>query len=108
MDFTMSEEETAGLRDAFTRYMDPKDSKISFNELFHDLKAIDIKRKQPLLYEILERVLDFPEIQGEGNERIDYDTFINLITKSLNMRQSKHQVRTIFNLFDENGTGFIY
>ena len=62
MDFTMSEEETAGLRDAFTRYMDPKDSKISFNELFHDLKAIDIKRKQPLLYEILERVLDFPEI----------------------------------------------
>ena len=42
--------------------MDVKDKKICFNELFHDLKAIDIQHKQPLLYEILERILDFSEI----------------------------------------------
>ncbi len=43
MDFKISDQEIAGLHDAFTRYMDPKDNKISFNELFHDLKvAIDI------------------------------------------------------------------
>ena len=62
MEFEMSEQEIVGLNDAFTRYMDSNDEKISFNELFHDLKAIEIQRKQPLLYEILERILDFPEI----------------------------------------------
>ena len=41
----MNAEETAGLEDAFLRYQDAKDKKISFNELFHDLKAIEIERK---------------------------------------------------------------
>ena len=43
-------------------YMDPIDQKVSFNELFHDLKEIGIKYKQPFLFAILERILDFPEI----------------------------------------------
>ena len=89
MEFEMTEAELAGLQDAFTRYMDAKEKTISFNELFHDLKAIDIQRKQPLLYEILDRIVDFPEIQGEGNDRIDYETFMRLITKSLSMRNTK-------------------
>lgn len=42
LDFEMTEQEMNGLADAFHRYMDVKDKKISFNELFHDLKAIDI------------------------------------------------------------------
>ena len=67
MQFDFSQEELDGLKDAFDRYMDTKDKKISFNELFHDLKAIDIQHKQPLLYEILERILTFEEIgESEG------------------------------------------
>ena len=107
MEIEMSDDEIAGLSDAFNRYMDPKDKKISFNELFHDLRAIDIQRKNSLLYEILERILKDEELQGEGNDRIDFDTFIKLIKQSLNMRKTKQQVRTIFRLFDENDTGFI-
>lgn len=42
MEIEMSDTEIAGLTDAFQRYMDPKDKKICFNELFHDLKAIGI------------------------------------------------------------------
>ena len=42
MEIEMTEQEMEGLQDAFTRYMDNKDKKISFNELFHDLSAIDI------------------------------------------------------------------
>lgn len=79
MEFEISQQEIDGLQDAFRRYMDAKDKKISFNELFHDLKAIEIQRKQPLLYEILQRILDFAEIQGEGNDRIDFETFMDLI-----------------------------
>ena len=91
MDFDMTETEILGLFDAFSRYMDPKDNKISFNELFHDLKKIKIQGKNPLLYEILGRILEFPEIQGEDDKdkRIDFDTFKKLLTKSLNMRQTR-------------------
>ena len=42
LELEMSDFEIAGLSDAFHRYMDPKDKKIAFNELFHDLKAIGI------------------------------------------------------------------
>ncbi len=45
MEFEMSENEMAGLADAFNRYMDVNDKTISFNELFHDLKQIGIKQK---------------------------------------------------------------
>lgn len=107
MEIDMSEEEIEGLKDAFNRYMDPKDKQISFNELFHDLKAIGIRTKNTLLYEILERILYCDEISGEGNDRMDFETFMRLIKKSLNMRQTKEQVETIFGLFDENGTGYI-
>ena len=96
-----------GLADAFNKYMDSKDQKISFNELFDDLRKIDIKNNHPLLYEILERILNCEELQGEGNDRIDFDTFIRLIKQSLNMRKTKQQVKTIFRLFDESDSGFI-
>jgi hypothetical protein len=62
MEFEMTPHEMAGLTDAFNRYMDPKDKKISFLELFHDLKQIGIQQKQPLLYEILDRIQKFDQI----------------------------------------------
>ena len=107
MQFDFTEEELDGLADAFNQYM-AEDKTISFNELFHDLKAIDIQNKQPLLFEILERILSFEEIgDGKGNDRIDFDTFLQLIRKSLNLRNTKQQVMTLFQLFDEEKTGFI-
>ena len=42
MEFEITDAETEGLQDAFKRYMDVKDKKVNFNELFLDLKAIDI------------------------------------------------------------------
>ena len=61
-----------------------------------------------MLYEILERILSFDEIgDGEGNDRIDFELFLELIRKSLNLRNTKKQVMTLFHLFDENKTGFI-
>lgn len=61
-----------------------------------------------MLYEILERILSFDEIgDGEGNDRIDFNLFLELIRKSLNLRNTKKQVMTLFHLFDENKTGFI-
>ena len=72
MQIEMTETEMEGLKDAFNKYMDSKDRKISFNELFEDLRKIDIERNHPLLYEILERILECDEIQGEGNDRIDF------------------------------------
>ena len=84
MEIEMTEQEMQGLRDAFHKYMDNKDQKINFNELLEDLRKIDIRTKQPLLYEILERISYCDEIQGEGNDRIDFQTFIRLIKESLN------------------------
>ena len=42
LELEISEQEVSLMQDAFKRYMDPDDKKISFNELFHDLRAIDI------------------------------------------------------------------
>ena len=63
MSFEISEEEKDSLHEAFKRYMDMSDKKIQYTEFFADMKQIDIEHKQPLLYEILERILDLPEIQ---------------------------------------------
>ena len=52
MQFDFTDEELDGLKDAFEQYM-AQDKTISFQELFHDLKAIEIQNKQPLLFEIL-------------------------------------------------------
>ena len=91
--------------DAFKRYMDPKDRKISFYELFHDLEDVEIKTKQPLLYDILERILELEEISE--NDRIDFDLFIKFVFKALNQRKTTNQIKMIFNLFDDDNTGFI-
>ena len=42
--------------------MDPESNTISFEELLHDLETIQVKTENPMLYEILKRVLDFEEL----------------------------------------------
>jgi len=43
----------------------------------------------------------------EKDDRVNFDFFVKLIKRCLGLRQTKEQVRRIFDLFDEDHTGVI-
>lgn len=86
MKFEIDEKELRTLKQVFSSYMSPTDHLISFEELFHDLEQIDLKTKNPMLYEILKRMTDFEEMK---QDRVSFDTFISLIRRALDMRKTK-------------------
>lgn len=47
------------------------------------------------------------DLDSDGNGTIDFQEWLNLLTKKVNDRDSRENIRKIFYLFDDQKTGFI-
>ena len=61
--------------------------------------------EQKLVYGILKKVLEMPEMSGNG--RIGYHEFVNILIKAMNLRKTKKHISQIFDIFDVAKTGVI-
>ena len=102
--FEFSEEEEAGLREAFERLAD-EEGKISFFETFRKMEDDTLGDKERLVYGILKRIINFREVWGD--EKVDFDGFVELLKRAMNMRQTRQQVDTLFSIFGARETGHI-
>ena len=112
--FEFSEKELTGLRQAFDQFSEKdreKDNKISFLELFermedHQLQeSAIVENQRKLLYGMLRRVLMFREVHNDA--RIDFEQFVGLLKKAMNMRHTRKQLDLLFKIFDAKDTGHI-
>ena len=107
LDFQLSKSELGELNHAF-ELMKDFDNKISFFELMHslELKCGEEKIKETLMYGILKRIELFDEVKGD--KRIDFETFKNLLLKAMTLQNTKEQASLMFNIFDQERSGFIH
>lgn len=47
------------------------------------------------------------DLDSDGNGTIDFQEWLTLLTKKVNDRDSRENIRKIFYLFDDEKTGFI-
>ena len=105
LQFEFSQEELDGLREAFDRLAD-SEGKISFFDTFRKMEDDNIvSNDEKLVYGILKRVIDFSEMWGDA--RIDFNEFVDLLKKAMNMRQTRQQVDMLFSIFGAKETGHI-
>ena len=105
LEFTLSKRELKELKEAF-ELMEGNDYKISFFELFNALqKKCGIEKNQPLMYGILKRVCNYKEVKDD--KRINFPTFLNCLKRAMKLKNTKQQASLVFNMFDEDKSGFI-
>ena len=85
--------------------MKDTDNKISYFELFRKMEQNGMQTKEPLIYGILRRITKYEEVWY--NSRIDFDTFLTLLKRAMNLSNSRQQAKIIFDIFDLDKTGFI-
>ena len=90
--FEFSQDELASLKEAFDEYSlrsSEPDGKVNFKALFENMEdrllgeegLVESNRK--LVYEILRRILLFPEFQTMREVRVNFDEFVTVLKKSM-------------------------
>lgn len=47
------------------------------------------------------------DLDSDGNGTIDFPEWVNLMTKRVNHKDGRDNIRKVFNLYDDERTGFI-
>ena len=104
----LSAEEVEGLRDAFIQYSDPETEKVDFIQLA--AKMGSIPGSDPLVGEMMRRA------KGECSQRhlldqntnlVTFSEFLDLLKNAMNSRQTKKDLRLLFDIFDKDKSGQI-
>ena len=83
LNFEFNGMELFQLKESFDSFAD-HEGKISFYEIFQSFEDEAIQNGEKLVYDILKRIVDFVEVSGD--RRIDFDEFVQLLKRALNMR----------------------
>ena len=100
---TISDEQTAEVREAFDLFDVEKRGSIDYHEVKVAVRALGFPLKKDKLRELLEKYEDDDETRG----RLDYDDFLDLMTHLITSRDPEDEMKSAFALFDLAGDGKI-
>mmetsp|Transcript_63439 Transcript_63439/g.73809 ORF Transcript_63439/g.73809 Transcript_63439/m.73809 type:complete len:181 (-) Transcript_63439:196-738(-) len=84
--------------DAFDCFVDPRSKLMNVGSLISCASSLGLDEKHPTILKVLQGISD--EL-GE----IDFETFVNELTKRLGSARSREGRHTLFNLIDTEGSG---
>ena len=96
----LTEDEIEEIREAFNLFDTENSGQIDPKELKAAMQSLGFESKNPTIYQMI------ADLETEGPS-IDFDTFLRAITEKLGDKESKSGIQKIFNLFDDDNTGFI-
>nr|XP_027193895.1 caltractin-like [Dermatophagoides pteronyssinus] len=97
----LSQDELDEIRDAFKAFDTEGKGLIDPKDIAMTMKTIGFETKSPIVYNLI------CEIQRKYDKPIDFEMFIDSICACLGNRESKEGIRRIYNLFDDDKTGYI-
>ena len=97
----INEEEIEELREAFELFDTDGNGTIDPNELKSAMKNLGLEAKNHTVYQMIS------DIDKNGTGDIDFDEFLDLMTVKLGDSDSEQDVRKVFDLFDDDKTGYI-
>eukprot|EP00941_MAST-03F_sp_MAST-3F-sp1_P005642 g5642.t1 len=94
-------EEMEEIREAFNLFDTDNDGEIDAKELKAAFRALGFQVKSSDIRRMLE------DLHKEGDEKINMQDFIELVTPKMSQRDSREEIMKVFELFDEDNTGKI-
>ena len=97
----INEEEIEELREAFNLFDTNGDGTIDPKELKAAMQSLGFEAKNHTVYQMIS------DIDKNGTGDIDFEEFLDLMTVKLGDSDSPEDVQKVFDLFDDDKTGFI-
>ena len=98
---TLSEEQIAEYKEAFTLFDRDADGAISTAELGVVMRSVG---QNPTESELRDMI---GEVDSDGNGTIDFSEFLAMMAKQVKADDREEELREAFRLFDNDGNGFI-
>eukprot|EP00594_Rhizosolenia_setigera_P012537 CAMPEP_0178964972 /NCGR_PEP_ID=MMETSP0789-20121207/15995_1 /TAXON_ID=3005 /ORGANISM="Rhizosolenia setigera, Strain CCMP 1694" /LENGTH=171 /DNA_ID=CAMNT_0020649849 /DNA_START=68 /DNA_END=583 /DNA_ORIENTATION=+ len=97
----LSAEEVEEIREAFNLFDTDGSGTIDPKELKTAMQSLGFEAKNQTIYQMI------ADIDQDGKGEIDFDEFLDLMTARMSDKDSKEDIAKVFNLFDDDRTGFI-
>jgi Ca2+-binding EF-hand superfamily protein len=70
-------------------------------ELKAAMTSLGFEAKNQIIYQMIS------DLDADGSGQIDFEEFIRLMTARISEKDSREDIRKVFNLFDDEKTGYI-
>ena len=97
----LSADEVEEIKEAFDIFDADQSGTISVAELLNAMKSLGFDTKNPAIFKM---IADFDE---DGNGVITFDEFLDMMTARISDRNTRDDLRRVFNLFDDDRKGSI-
>mmetsp|Transcript_28613 Transcript_28613/g.60687 ORF Transcript_28613/g.60687 Transcript_28613/m.60687 type:complete len:173 (-) Transcript_28613:279-797(-) len=97
----LTDDEIEELRQAFDLFDTDGSGTIDPKELRAAMQSLGFEAKNQTIYQMIK------DIDKDGTGEIDFDEFLDLMTSRLAGSDTKEDVQKIFELFDDDKTGYI-
>ena len=97
----ITEEEIEELREAFNLFDTDGNGTIDPRELKSAMQSLGFEAKNHTVYQMIS------DIDKNGSGDIDFEEFLDLMTVKVGEEDSPEEIRKVFNLFDDDKTGYI-
>jgi calmodulin len=98
---TLSEEQTAEYREAFSLFDKDGDGCITKEELGTVMKSLGHNPTETELYDMIN------EIDEDGNGTVDFNEFLTMMIEKASAKDPNVELREAFKVFDKNNDGYI-
>ncbi|XP_064623165.1 calmodulin-A-like [Lineus longissimus] len=100
-DNSLSEEQIAEFREAFSLFDKDGDGDITTKELGTVMRSLGQNPSESELQEMVN------EVDTDGNGTIDFEEFLAMMAKKMRDADSEEEIREAFRVFDKEGNGFL-
>ena len=97
----LTQNEIEELRQAFDLFDTNGNGKIDVKELRSAMQSLGFDTKNPTIYQMIQ------DIDKSSATEVNFDEFLNLMTSRLAGSDTKEDIQKIFDLFDDDHTGYI-
>lgn len=97
----LTQNEIEELRQAFDLFDTNGNGKIDVKDLRSAMQSLGFDTKNPTIYQMIQ------DIDKSSGTEVNFDEFLNLMTSRLAGSDTKEDIQKIFDLFDDDHTGYI-
>ena len=97
----LSADEIEEIKEAFDIFDPEGTGSIKVEDLLNAMKTLGFDTKNPAIYRM---IADFDE---NGNGAIEFEEFLDMMTARISDRNTKEDLKRVFNLFDDSRSGEI-
>lgn len=97
----ISEGEVQEIKEAFDLFDHDGTGRVFPKDLKSALDSLGPEAKTQTIYQMIS------DLHADGGGPIDFEEFLQLMTSRVSDKDSRENIRKVFNLFDEEKTGFI-